>query len=509
MRGLNLRLDSVSQEADEKYYLKRMKEIIEEFPNKGPPFYPTRLSPVLYIGSQRNADDITTLQRIGITHVLNCAGTRRFDFSRSPYGPDSGIKDYLMIPAEDHDEFNIMSYFKDAISFINKAKYSNGKILVHCNLGVNRSGAICAAYLMMDLQMTLLEVITFLKTKRSVVLYNKSFRRQLYRYARNKGLLDPVITTTDELALPSASRGSKYLEKAHSTSQLEQVRSKTPKLQVGGSLDSATMRTSFLSSSRKKFGTKLFKRYGRSLSNSVVEEEIAHHKDRPSSSSSLLGSDRALMRGKEEDPRESRFARSFLTLPRRSTSTLHNNNNNKVTMDPLPENLPVQNFSGKSSAVHKRRAYKEKGSGSSLDKNDELLQTYQETGFSTTLLPGTKRKTDRKVSNEEVSPVGSDAPASPKMSTMRPLRVYRRSATDSEVYCAKRGASGHSGAQGAEAPRTPRSPGSENNLDKLSRDFTAFSFEPLPTKSSHADGMKSPSHVDARSKPLSRWISAE
>ncbi|ELU03323.1 hypothetical protein CAPTEDRAFT_140771, partial [Capitella teleta] len=159
-----------------------MKEVIEELPNKGPPYYPTQLSPVLFIGSQRNADDLATLQRIGITHVVNCAGTRRYDVSRSPYHPETGIRDYLMIPAEDNDEFNIQSYFKEAITFINRAKYSAGKVLVHCNLGVNRSGAICAAYLLVDLKMTLLEVITFLKSKRSVVLYNRGFRRQLYRY---------------------------------------------------------------------------------------------------------------------------------------------------------------------------------------------------------------------------------------------------------------------------------------------------------------------------------------
>jgi hypothetical protein len=66
----------------------------------GPPAHPVRLLDHVYMGSQRNADDVELLKRLGITHVLNCAGLRRYDFSRSPYPKDAGIKGFLMISAE-------------------------------------------------------------------------------------------------------------------------------------------------------------------------------------------------------------------------------------------------------------------------------------------------------------------------------------------------------------------------------------------------------------------------
>jgi protein-tyrosine phosphatase len=85
-----------------------------------------------------------------------------------------------------------MSHFTEAIAFLDDVKRQRGRALVHCNLGVNRSGAVAAAYLMTSQQRNLLEVIEYLKIKRHVVLTNKGFRRQLIRFARERGLVDPV-----------------------------------------------------------------------------------------------------------------------------------------------------------------------------------------------------------------------------------------------------------------------------------------------------------------------------
>lgn len=179
-------------EGDERHYFKRMKEILEDFPNKGPPSVPSQLLPHLYIGSLRNAEDHNMLQRLNISHVLNVAGTRKFDLTKSPYPKDIGVREYLMIPAEDHDAYNIVQHFFEANAFINRAKRVGGKALVHCNLGVNRCGALCAAYLLIEERLPLLEVVRFLKKKRGVVLCNKGFRRQILRYAMARGLIEVV-----------------------------------------------------------------------------------------------------------------------------------------------------------------------------------------------------------------------------------------------------------------------------------------------------------------------------
>ena len=182
--------DSSLLEGEERHYFKKMKDILEDFPNKGPPSVPSQLLPHLYIGSLRNAEDLNMLERLNISHVLNVAGTRTFDLTKSPYPKEVGIKEYLMIPAEDHDSYNIVQHFFEANAFINRAKRIGGKALVHCNLGVNRCGALCAAYLLIEERLPLLEVVTFLKRKRAVVLCNRGFRLQLLRYALARGLIE-------------------------------------------------------------------------------------------------------------------------------------------------------------------------------------------------------------------------------------------------------------------------------------------------------------------------------
>jgi len=85
-------------------------------------------------------------------------------------------------------------HFPEAIAFLDDVRRLRGRSLVHCNLGVNRSGAVVAAYLMVSERRTLLDVVKYLRSRRALVLSNKGFRRQLVAFARERGLLDPVIS---------------------------------------------------------------------------------------------------------------------------------------------------------------------------------------------------------------------------------------------------------------------------------------------------------------------------
>jgi len=181
-----------NRDADDRYYFHKMKEILEAFPNKGPSYLPAKLLEYLYIGSLRNADDHALMKRLGITHVLNMCANRRLDMFRNPYSRDSGVRQYLAIPAEDQESYNISQHFPECLAFIDDAKMSGGIAFVHCNLGVNRSGAIVAASMLKDTDKRLLEVISYLKMKRGFVLCNKSFRKQIIQFARERGKLDPV-----------------------------------------------------------------------------------------------------------------------------------------------------------------------------------------------------------------------------------------------------------------------------------------------------------------------------
>ena len=98
-----------------------------------------------------------------------------------------------MIPAQDHDEYDMMQHFADAWAFVDRARERHGRVLIHCNLGINRCGVITAACVMLHEKRSLLDVARMIKSRRSVVLCNDGFRKQLIRFARARRLLDPYV----------------------------------------------------------------------------------------------------------------------------------------------------------------------------------------------------------------------------------------------------------------------------------------------------------------------------
>ena len=129
------------------------------------------------------------LRRLGITHVLNCAGKK--DYSRklvdNPYADD--MIAYEEFEADDNEGYPIMMHFTRARAFINQAKRTGGRALVHCEMGVNRSGALCIAYMMVEERLTLLQALKRAKIERPVILCNEGFQKQLIGFARDQGLL--------------------------------------------------------------------------------------------------------------------------------------------------------------------------------------------------------------------------------------------------------------------------------------------------------------------------------
>ena len=177
--------------ADDAVYQSHMSAILRHSPGRNAEG-PAQLLDHLYIGNWTDADNVPKLRECGITHVLNLARYR--DSSKSPYAPDSGITGYKQIDADDRVGYDIMQHFPAAIAFIEQAREDGGRVLVHCALGVNRSGAICAAYIMAYTRMDLLKTIKYLKERRNVILGNRGFQKRLICFARQEGLLVPPDT---------------------------------------------------------------------------------------------------------------------------------------------------------------------------------------------------------------------------------------------------------------------------------------------------------------------------
>ena len=81
---------------------------------------PVQIKPHLYLGNARNAADSDTLQRFGVTHVLNVTANVENKFE--------GQFHYKRIPIHDNWTQDISSHFEEAIAFIGE---SHGIKIMH------------------------------------------------------------------------------------------------------------------------------------------------------------------------------------------------------------------------------------------------------------------------------------------------------------------------------------------------------------------------------------------
>ena len=86
----------------------------------------------------------------------------------------------------------ISNTIQEACQFINKARISGRRILVHCFAGINRSATLCIAYLMVTMRRMLLDTVQRVYNARTVILSNRGFMAELVLLAHSEGLLDDM-----------------------------------------------------------------------------------------------------------------------------------------------------------------------------------------------------------------------------------------------------------------------------------------------------------------------------
>lgn len=133
--------------------------------------------PYLYLGDARHPN-ATVIQACGLTHVISIGWRPRLD-------PPSTIPHYFY-PLEDVPGANIGDAVTRAAIVINEAKARDGgaKILVHCQMGISRSAAVVAAYLMREEKMRLAEALQLIQRTRPEARPNRGFISQLSRMER-------------------------------------------------------------------------------------------------------------------------------------------------------------------------------------------------------------------------------------------------------------------------------------------------------------------------------------
>lgn len=90
----------------------------------------------------------------------------------------------LHIPIDDSPQVNIGKWFDDVSDFIMAHRLMNRKTLVNCHAGISRSSTLVTAYIMNLFQCDESRALSFIRDKRSCVMPNHGFLRQLIQYGK-------------------------------------------------------------------------------------------------------------------------------------------------------------------------------------------------------------------------------------------------------------------------------------------------------------------------------------
>ena len=150
---------------------------------------PVEILPWLFLGDVGAAADVEGLRSLGITHVLNAAGGE----VAWPEAAQAVGAAYKQLDGEDREAYPMLQrHWHAAWEFVQEAcAMPNGKVLIHCFAGVNRSGLLATALLMIHARMPVLEALRHVRSRRGDVLLNNAFRESLVRFAAEYDLLGP------------------------------------------------------------------------------------------------------------------------------------------------------------------------------------------------------------------------------------------------------------------------------------------------------------------------------
>jgi len=168
------------KETDKTTLQKQLQEILETYPENWDFCRPnhTKILDYLYVGGYDDADNFAKLNCQGFTHLLNCATVPNHR-DKALYKSLREEFQYKQLDAEDSEKYDMGKHFKEAIDFIEQCRKSNGKVLVYCKRGMNRSVTITVAYLIHSEGYTLQDAVKMVNELRKNVLTNESFQGQL------------------------------------------------------------------------------------------------------------------------------------------------------------------------------------------------------------------------------------------------------------------------------------------------------------------------------------------
>lgn len=126
----------------------------------------------LYLSGDDVASNLNLLKENQITHILNLTTTFQNAFDNKFF--------YKTIRINDNLNESIYKHFNDSFEFIDNAINNNGRVLVHCNMGVSRSPSFIIAYLLQKRVFnSYIEAYEHVAKCRVVIYPNLNFVKQL------------------------------------------------------------------------------------------------------------------------------------------------------------------------------------------------------------------------------------------------------------------------------------------------------------------------------------------
>eukprot|EP00042_Codosiga_hollandica_P048901 m.557869 g.557869 ORF g.557869 m.557869 type:complete len:324 (+) comp57763_c0_seq4:880-1851(+) len=133
---------------------------------------PSQITPFLAMSGERHAQNPALIREWGITHVLN--------LTRTPFNAEvRQMATCLALPMDDRTSQSLLPQLTPAFDFIEEAKRTGGKVLVHCYAGISRSAAVTVAYFMWSEGRSLDDAYEFVREHRSCISPNLGFMGQL------------------------------------------------------------------------------------------------------------------------------------------------------------------------------------------------------------------------------------------------------------------------------------------------------------------------------------------
>jgi len=186
--------------------------------------YPmTKITETLFLGNDHDARDEDALKKAKITHVLSMIARKWTNKPRGLFNWKSkGVK-RKCAPMRDDGKSDVVKLLgqKRLWKFILKSQQKQNKLLIHCQMGMNRSPTIVMGFLMKYNHITFYKAWRLVKQKRDIVQPHVKYIKQLRAW--DMYLHGKYSTPSDFLEMKVSEQGISVLHENTDTKRMNDV----------------------------------------------------------------------------------------------------------------------------------------------------------------------------------------------------------------------------------------------------------------------------------------------